>query len=108
MEYYVLNKGSFIEKAEIIREKGTNRSKFFRGEVDKYSWVDIGSSYLPSELQASYLYGQLQMQTNLLKKIISLGKLLILTWKDLESRGDFNLPLFSLKEWLTLRSYFLS
>jgi len=51
---------SFIERAEIIREKGTNRSKFFRGQVDKYSWVDIGSSYLPSELNAAYLYAQLE------------------------------------------------
>lgn len=48
-----------IERAEIIREKGTNRKKFFRGEIDKYSWVDIGSSFLPSELNASYLYAQL-------------------------------------------------
>ena len=49
----------FIENAEIIREKGTNRSKFFRGEIDKYTWVDAGSSYLPSELNAAYLYAQL-------------------------------------------------
>ena len=48
-----------FERAEIIREKGTNRNQFFRGSVDKYSWVDIGSSYLPSEIQAAYLYGQL-------------------------------------------------
>lgn len=50
----------YIERAEIIREKGTNRSKFFRGQVDKYSWVDLGSSYLPSELNAAYLYAQLE------------------------------------------------
>ena len=49
-----------IEKAEIIREKGTNRSKFFRGEIDKYTWVEAGSSYLPSELNAAYLYAQLE------------------------------------------------
>lgn len=56
----VVNDEEFSERAEIIREKGTNRNKFFRGMVDKYSWVDIGSSYLPSELQAAYLWGQLQ------------------------------------------------
>jgi dTDP-4-amino-4,6-dideoxygalactose transaminase len=56
----VLNDTKFIERAEIIREKGTNRSKFFRGEVDKYSWVDVGSSYLPSELLAAFLYAQLE------------------------------------------------
>lgn len=50
-----------IEKAEIIREKGTNRSKFFRGQVDKYSWVDYGSSYLPSEINAAYLWAQLEV-----------------------------------------------
>jgi dTDP-4-amino-4,6-dideoxygalactose transaminase len=51
----------FIERAEILREKGTNRSKFFRGQIDKYNWVDVGSSYLPSELNAAYLYAQLEM-----------------------------------------------
>lgn len=49
------------ERAEIIREKGTNRSKFFRGQIDKYTWVDAGSSYLPSELNAAYLWAQLEM-----------------------------------------------
>lgn len=56
----VINNEKFIERAEIIREKGTNRSKFFRGQVDKYTWVDIGSSYIPSELNAAYLYPQLE------------------------------------------------
>lgn len=56
----VLNNEKLIERAEIIREKGTNRSKFFRGEVDKYTWVDVGSSFLPSDLQAAFLYAQLE------------------------------------------------
>lgn len=56
----IVNDDRFKLRAEIIREKGTNRSQFFRGMVDKYSWVDRGSSYLPSELQAAYLWGQLQ------------------------------------------------
>ncbi len=56
----LINDSQFIERAEIIREKGTNRSKFFRGHVDKYGWVDIGSSYLPSEFNAAFLYGQLK------------------------------------------------
>lgn len=54
-----LNNEAFIERAEIIREKGTNRKRFFRGQVDKYTWQDIGSSFLPGELVASFLYGQL-------------------------------------------------
>ena len=56
----LINDDKFIERAEIIREKGTNRSQFFRGMVDKYTWSDIGSSYLPSELQAAYLFAQLE------------------------------------------------
>ena len=56
----VINDPSLIERAEIIREKGTNRNKFFRGEIDKYTWVDYGSSYLPSELNCAYLYPQLE------------------------------------------------
>lgn len=56
----IINDEQFIQRAEIIREKGTNRSLFFRGMVDKYSWVDLGSSYLPCELQAAYLWGQLE------------------------------------------------
>lgn len=54
------------ERAEIIREKGTNRSKFFRGEIDKYTWVDAGSSYLPSELNAAYLWGQLNVANEII------------------------------------------
>lgn len=56
----LINDRQYIERAEIIREKGTNRSRFFRGQVDKYTWVDIGSSYLPSELIAAYLLAQLE------------------------------------------------
>ncbi len=56
----VINDLSFVERSEIIREKGTNRSKFFRGEVDKYGWVDIGSSFLPSDIIAAFLYAQLE------------------------------------------------
>lgn len=58
----LLNDPSYIERAEIIREKGTDRSRFFKGQVDKYTWVDIGSSYLPSELLAAFLFGQLEQR----------------------------------------------
>lgn len=63
----LINDESFISRAEIIREKGTNRSQFWRGMVDKYTWVDVGSSYLPSELQAAYLYGQLTVAEDINK-----------------------------------------
>lgn len=56
----VINEDKYIKRAEIIREKGTNRSQFFRGEIDKYGWVDVGSSFLPSELIAAFLYAQLE------------------------------------------------
>jgi dTDP-4-amino-4,6-dideoxygalactose transaminase len=63
----VINDERFIKRAEIIREKGTNRNAFFRGEVDKYGWVDIGSSFLPSDILAGVLYGQL-MEMDLIQK----------------------------------------
>lgn len=61
----IINDARFVQRAEVIREKGTNRSQFFRGMVDKYTWVDTGSSYLPSELQAAYLWGQLEQATTI-------------------------------------------
>jgi dTDP-4-amino-4,6-dideoxygalactose transaminase len=63
----IINDERFIERAEIVREKGTNRSNFFRGQVDKYTWVDIGSSYLPSELNAAYLLAQLESVDKILE-----------------------------------------
>jgi dTDP-4-amino-4,6-dideoxygalactose transaminase len=56
----LINDAKYIERAEILREKGTNRSRFFRGEVDRYTWVDLGSSYLPSDILAAFLYAQLE------------------------------------------------
>jgi dTDP-4-amino-4,6-dideoxygalactose transaminase len=64
----LINDSRFIERAEVIREKGTNRAKFFRGEVDKYTWVDIGSSYLPSELIAAFLFAQLEQADEITRR----------------------------------------
>lgn len=64
----VINEDDFMQRAEIIREKGTNRSQFFRGEIDKYGWVDIGSSYLPSDIIAAFLYAQLEHLSNIQKR----------------------------------------
>jgi dTDP-4-amino-4,6-dideoxygalactose transaminase len=61
----LINDPGFAERAEIIREKGTNRSRFFRGQVDKYTWVDVGSSYLPSDLLAAFLYGQFEQRVKI-------------------------------------------
>ncbi|MDE9517642.1 dTDP-4-amino-4,6-dideoxygalactose transaminase [Xenorhabdus bovienii] len=68
----LINDESMIARAEIIREKGTNRSQFFRGQVDKYTWRDIGSSYLLSDLQAAYLWGQLEIAENINQRRLSL------------------------------------
>lgn len=64
----IITDPQYIERAEIIREKGTNRSRFFRGEVDKYTWVDLGSSYLPSEILAAFLYAQLEAREQIQAK----------------------------------------
>jgi dTDP-4-amino-4,6-dideoxygalactose transaminase len=61
----LINDDRFIERSEVIREKGTNRSRFFRGQVDKYTWVDIGSSYLPSDILAAFLYAQLESRNEI-------------------------------------------
>jgi dTDP-4-amino-4,6-dideoxygalactose transaminase len=64
----LVNDERYVERAEVIREKGTDRSRFFRGEVDKYTWVDIGSSYLPSDLLAAFLYAQLETRERILTR----------------------------------------
>ena len=69
-----INDPELIERAKIIREKGTNRNKFFRGEIDKYTWVDYGSSYLPSELNCAYLYPQLKIAEKIRIQIIFIMK----------------------------------
>jgi len=64
----LINDSRYLDRAEIIREKGTNRSRFFRGQVDKYTWVDLGSSYLPSDVLAAFLYAQLEARQSIQKK----------------------------------------
>jgi len=68
----LINDSRFVERAEIIREKGTNRSKFFRGQVDKYTWVDVGSSYLPSEILAAFLAAQLEEADTITERRLAL------------------------------------
>lgn len=67
-----INNAELLDRAEIIREKGTNRSQFFRGQIDKYTWVDIGSSFLPGELIAAFLYGQLSKEDEIFSHRLSL------------------------------------
>ena len=83
----LINDPRFVERAEIIREKGTNRAKFFRGEVDKYTWVDIGSSYLPSELSAAFLYAQLEQADEITKRRLAIHKRYTLGLRPLVDAG---------------------
>lgn len=88
----ILNDERFIQRAEIIREKGTNRSQFFRGMVDKYTWVDAGSSYLPSELQAAYLWGQLELADNITQNRLASWDFYYQELSDLAADGLISLP----------------
>jgi dTDP-4-amino-4,6-dideoxygalactose transaminase len=88
----VINDERFIERAEVIREKGTNRSQFFRGMVDKYSWVDFGSSYLPSEIQAAYLRAQLDYFDAINEKRLSIWRKYYSSLRDLQDLGLIELP----------------
>ena len=87
-----INNSKYIERGEIIREKGTNRSQFFRGEVDKYSWVDVGSSYLPSELNAAYLYAQLEVADKINEKRLAIWNNYYNGLYDLQCQGYLELP----------------
>ncbi len=82
----------YIEKAEIIREKGTDRSKFHRGQVDKYTWVDFGSSYLPSELNAAYLYAELEVADKVLNDRMNSWNMYKEHLRELSDRGCIELP----------------
>lgn len=81
-----------VERAEIIREKGTNRSKFFRGQIDKYTWVAAGSSYLPSELNAAYLYAQLEQADKIYQDRMNSWNRYYEILSDLEQAGKIQLP----------------
>lgn len=81
-----------IELAEIIREKGTNRSKFFRGQIDKYTWVEAGSSYLPSDINAAYLWAQLEKAEEINNNRLATWTMYNDGLKDLQDKGKINLP----------------
>jgi len=81
-----------IERAEILRQKGTNRAQFYRGEVDKYTWTDLGSSFVPSELQSAYLLAQLEKQTVILKRRRALYEQYQDALAPLATRGILQLP----------------
>ncbi len=88
----LVNDPAYNEKAEILREKGTNRSKFFRGQVDKYTWVDFGDSYLPSELNAAYLWAQLEKAEEINNDRLASWNLYHELLKPLAGAGKVQLP----------------
>ncbi|TAN74752.1 MAG: dTDP-4-amino-4,6-dideoxygalactose transaminase [Gallionella sp.] len=88
------NDARFAGRAEIIREKGTNRSQFFRGEVDKYTWVDIGSSYLPSELVSAFLYAQLERADEIIARRRNICTAYATQLAGLQQSGLLRLPVF--------------
>jgi dTDP-4-amino-4,6-dideoxygalactose transaminase len=89
----LINDEQFKSRAEVIREKGTNRSQFFRGMVDKYTWVDIGSSMLPSEIQAAYLYAQLESAEEINTKRLSVWNAYYKTLSEILDRKHVTLPI---------------
>lgn len=88
----IINDEQFVQRAEVIREKGTNRSQFFRGMVDKYSWVDVGSSYLPSEIQAAYLWGQLDWAEQITHNRLAVWHYYLDTLRLLADKGVVEFP----------------
>jgi dTDP-4-amino-4,6-dideoxygalactose transaminase len=88
----IINNEKFIQRAEIIREKGTNRSLFFRGMVDKYSWVDIGSSYLMNDLSAAYLWGNLEKADEINQNRLSTWNNYYVGFKEFEEKGLIEIP----------------
>jgi dTDP-4-amino-4,6-dideoxygalactose transaminase len=89
----IINDPRFVERAEIIREKGTNRTSFFRGNVDKYTWVDIGSSYLPSDMIAAFLLAQLEVADSLLVRRRALWERYHAGLASLERAGRLRRPI---------------
>ena len=88
----LINNEKFIEQAEIFWEKGTNRKQFFRGEVDKYTWVDIGSSFLPSELVGAFLYAQLEQAEKIIEARARIAEQYLRLLRPLEEKGAIRLP----------------
>jgi len=89
----LVNHPEFTERAEIIWEKGTNRSQFFRGEVNKYTWVDIGSSYLPSEINAAFLWAQLEVAEAITQKRLEIWQQYHQAFAELETQGKLRRPI---------------
>ena len=114
----LVNRPEWVERAEVIQEKGTNRSKFFRGQVDKYTWTDIGSSYVVSDISAAFLWAQLEQATEITASRIALWETYHAALEELETAGRLRRPVVpahcattltcttysSLMAWIVMRS----
>jgi dTDP-4-amino-4,6-dideoxygalactose transaminase len=89
----IINAPSLVERSEIIWEKGTNRSQFFRGQVAKYTWVDLGSSYLPSELIAAFLWAQFEAKETILNQRLAIWQTYNQVFQELQNQGRVRLPI---------------
>ena len=87
-----INDPALIQRAEILRDKGTNRQQFYRGDVDKYTWVDVGSSYVPSEISSAFLYGQLEMMDELTERRRKIYQFYRWHLQELEKEGLLQIP----------------
>ena len=89
----LINDSALVHRAEIIREKGTNRSQFFRGQVDKYTWCDIGSSYLPGELIAAFLWAQMEAAVDITHRRLAIWNVYHQNFHELEKEGGLRRPI---------------
>ena len=89
----LVNDSNYADRAEITREKGTNRSRFFRGQVDKYTWIDIGSSYLPGEILAAFLWAQMEEADNITRQRLALWNAYHQGFAELEAAGKLRRPI---------------
>lgn len=103
----LINAPEFIMRAEIIREKGTNRSRFFRGQVDKYSWVDVGSSYLPGELIAAFLWAQMQEANNITQRRLHIWNRYHEAFAEIEAQGLVRRPIVPASSMHNAHMYYL-
>lgn len=103
----LLNNAKLVQRAEIIREKGTNRSQFFRGQVDKYTWTDIGSSYLPGEVIAAFLWAQLEEAHSITKKRLDIWDRYHTELASMEARGSLRRPIVPLERQHNAHMYYI-
>lgn len=103
----LVNNPAFAERAEHIREKGTNRSQFFRGQVDKYTWVDVGSSYLPGEIVAAFLWAQLQEADTITQERLKIWNLYHQAFQGIEQAGMIRRPVVPIECQHNAHMYYL-